>query len=163
MCERRANRRERWTHSSDYVAADRGALRLTCAACNAVMQASRRSRTGPYCLHEVRTSSHELHLAGDLLLLPGSLAPDRRHSSSQLPIAVWKACRIASRGRHFCFHHFMPTFRSPWDYCFCGGAINPCFRALSNRFLTEEGDHFVPPRGICSRRRSSWLAIFRKV
>ncbi|CAK7262306.1 protein of unknown function (plasmid) [Shinella sp. WSC3-e] len=36
MCDRR----ERWTHSSDYVPADSGALRLTYAACNAVMQPS---------------------------------------------------------------------------------------------------------------------------
>ncbi len=39
----------------------------------------------------------------------------------------------------------------------------PLRLARSIRFLTEEGAHLVPPRGVRSCKRSSWLAISRNV
>ena len=41
--------------------------------------------------------------------------------------------------------------------------VRPDRRALSSRFLTDEGAHFEPPRGVRSCMRSSWLAISRNV
>ena len=49
---------------------------------------SPRRRRLAYSSHDIRTSSHERHIATDPLLLPGSVATDRRHSSSRLPITV---------------------------------------------------------------------------